>query len=164
MVRPVGIEPTWYCYRGILSPLRMPVPPRPHIKTYFYHYSTGLFHIFQEFSVGSYSYKLDTVVSLCYIFYRFKGRRACRCDSLKSCHGILLELNYWTFSKFCFWQFSVTQHTPRGGCQNCVSCGSGIRTHDFQVMSLASWPLDDPALFIPSVRKTSSAADTSFTE
>jgi hypothetical protein len=23
----VGLEPTWYCYRGILSPLRLPVSP-----------------------------------------------------------------------------------------------------------------------------------------
>lgn len=23
----VGVEPTWYCYRRILSPLRLPIPP-----------------------------------------------------------------------------------------------------------------------------------------
>ena len=29
MVRAVGLEPTRRCHRGILSPLRLPVPPRP---------------------------------------------------------------------------------------------------------------------------------------
>src|SRR4051812_26710398 len=29
LVRAVGIEPTRRCHRGILSPLRLPVPPRP---------------------------------------------------------------------------------------------------------------------------------------
>jgi hypothetical protein len=27
-----GVEPLWYCYRGILSPVRLPVPPsRPYL-------------------------------------------------------------------------------------------------------------------------------------
>ena len=30
-VPPTGIEPVRYRYRGILSPLRLPVPPRRHI-------------------------------------------------------------------------------------------------------------------------------------
>jgi hypothetical protein len=29
LVRAVGLEPTRRCHRGILSPLRLPVPPRP---------------------------------------------------------------------------------------------------------------------------------------
>jgi hypothetical protein len=29
VVRAVGVEPTRRCHRGILSPLRLPVPPRP---------------------------------------------------------------------------------------------------------------------------------------
>jgi hypothetical protein len=29
VVRAVGLEPTRRCHRGILSPLRLPVPPRP---------------------------------------------------------------------------------------------------------------------------------------
>src|SRR5438477_11937256 len=29
LVRAVGVEPTRRCHRGILSPLRLPVPPRP---------------------------------------------------------------------------------------------------------------------------------------
>jgi hypothetical protein len=29
MVRAAGIEPAWGCPRGILSPLRLPVPPCP---------------------------------------------------------------------------------------------------------------------------------------
>ena len=28
-MRAVGLEPTRRCHRGILSPLRLPVPPRP---------------------------------------------------------------------------------------------------------------------------------------
>ena len=31
MVRATGLEPVRYFYRGILSPLRLPVPPHPHI-------------------------------------------------------------------------------------------------------------------------------------
>src|ERR1700745_2269888 len=31
LVRAVGLEPTRRCHRGILSPLRLPVPPRPHL-------------------------------------------------------------------------------------------------------------------------------------
>ena len=31
MVGEMGFEPTWYNYRGILSPLRLPIPPLPHI-------------------------------------------------------------------------------------------------------------------------------------
>jgi hypothetical protein len=30
LVRTAGVEPAWACARGILSPLRLPVPPRPH--------------------------------------------------------------------------------------------------------------------------------------
>ena len=30
----VGVEPTWYCYRRILSPLRLPIPP-PRLENYF---------------------------------------------------------------------------------------------------------------------------------
>src|SRR3954452_8344676 len=30
LVRAVVLEPTRRCHRGILSPLRLPVPPRPH--------------------------------------------------------------------------------------------------------------------------------------
>ena len=33
MVRVVGLEPTRACARGILNPLRLPVPPHPH-RTY----------------------------------------------------------------------------------------------------------------------------------
>ena len=29
-----GIEPVWYLYRGILSPLRLPIPPQRHVKLY----------------------------------------------------------------------------------------------------------------------------------
>ena len=32
LVRAVGLEPTRRCHRGILSPLRLPVPPRPHLQ------------------------------------------------------------------------------------------------------------------------------------
>src|SRR3984885_15689768 len=31
LVRAVGLEPTRRCHRGILSPLRLPVPPRPRV-------------------------------------------------------------------------------------------------------------------------------------
>ena len=31
MVAPAGIEPARYCYHGILSPTRLPVPPRGHM-------------------------------------------------------------------------------------------------------------------------------------
>jgi hypothetical protein len=31
LVRAVGLEPTRCCHRGILSPLRLPVPPRPRV-------------------------------------------------------------------------------------------------------------------------------------
>src|ERR1700732_1319184 len=34
LVRAVGLEPTRRCHRGILSPLRLPVPPRPLIDFY----------------------------------------------------------------------------------------------------------------------------------
>ena len=27
-----GLEPVWYLYRGILSPLRLPIPPQRHMK------------------------------------------------------------------------------------------------------------------------------------
>src|SRR6478735_6958632 len=32
VVRAVGLEPTRRCHRGILSPLRLPVPPRPLLQ------------------------------------------------------------------------------------------------------------------------------------
>ena len=31
MVGLTGIEPAWSCPRGILSPLRLPVPPQTHM-------------------------------------------------------------------------------------------------------------------------------------
>ena len=27
-----GLEPVQYCYRGILSPLRLPIPPQRHFQ------------------------------------------------------------------------------------------------------------------------------------
>ncbi len=36
MVPPTGIEPVQCCHRGILSPLRLPIPPwRPIILEYY---------------------------------------------------------------------------------------------------------------------------------
>ncbi len=32
MVPLTGLEPVRYCYRGILSPLRLPIPPQRRIK------------------------------------------------------------------------------------------------------------------------------------
>ena len=32
LVRAVGLEPTRRCHRGILSPLRLPIPPRPQVQ------------------------------------------------------------------------------------------------------------------------------------
>ena len=35
MVRAGGLEPPWPYGRGILSPLRLPVPPRPQFQVRF---------------------------------------------------------------------------------------------------------------------------------
>ena len=31
LVPTAGVEPAWYCYHRILSPARLPVPPRRHV-------------------------------------------------------------------------------------------------------------------------------------
>ena len=52
-----------------------------------------------------------------------------------SCFQLFLLI--WTF----LYRYVTSVLTP-------VGCGGGTRTHDFQVMSLASWPLDDSAQYI----------------
>ena len=51
--------------------------------------------------------------------------------------SLWLELNQLT---------TVLQTVPRPTRVRDIGCGRGTRTLDFKVMSLASWPLDDPAI------------------
>ena len=37
MVLLTGLEPVRYCYRGILSPLRLPISPQQHLTIILYH-------------------------------------------------------------------------------------------------------------------------------
>ena len=37
MVLLTGLEPVWYRYRGILSPLRLPISPQQHLTIILYH-------------------------------------------------------------------------------------------------------------------------------
>ena len=36
-----GLEPVWYRYRGILSPLRLPISPQQHLMTILLYHNSG---------------------------------------------------------------------------------------------------------------------------
>ena len=58
-MRIVGIEPTWYHYRRILNPVRLPVPPYPHLNLV---YNNIINCKNQVFSLVFFNYKFDRLL------------------------------------------------------------------------------------------------------
>src|ERR1700689_302914 len=69
MVRAVGLEPTRRCHRGILSPLRLPVPPRPHIDSH------SLFAFWPQMFYGYFLVFCETAFTACFTRPNARGFR-----------------------------------------------------------------------------------------
>lgn len=48
LVPEAGLEPAWYCYRRILSPLRLPVSPLGRLLCYYSVFFQGMQSLFYE--------------------------------------------------------------------------------------------------------------------
>ena len=123
-----GLEPVWYCYRGILSPLCLPIPPQRHICATFlyttFSYKKSLFAIrlsligarvgfvYASTSNESISHRLNVLSFLTLLFHIFVLLRVFLFGRPQeiwtpSLHYVplLLPLSYrWT--KLCYTQFN----------------------------------------------------------